>query len=61
MATDSQARKWAQIIYHELAIADKHLNRAIDEGLEVPWQVKSYLRRGWSKMDKLMRMIDDGD
>lgn len=49
----------ATLIYHELAIADKALNKAIDEGLEVPWQVKSYLRRGWWKSGKLMRLLND--
>ena len=49
----------AKLIELELAVADKALNKAIDEGLEVPWQVKSYLRRGWWKMGQLSRMLND--
>ncbi len=57
--SEEAAPSLAKIIYHELAIADKALNEAIDEGLEVPWQVKSYLRRGWWKSGELMRLLDD--
>ena len=57
--TEKQAASLAKIIYHELAIADKALNKAIDEGLEVPWQVKSYLRRGWWKSGQLKQLLND--
>ena len=56
---EEAAPSLAIIIYHELAIADKVLNKAIDEGLEVPWQVKSYLRRGWWQSGELMRLLND--
>ena len=57
--TEQYAASLAKIIYYELAIADKALNKAIDEGLEVPWQVKSYLRRGWWKSGQLERLLND--
>ncbi len=49
----------AKIIEAEINIAYTALHKALDNGLEVPWQLKSYLGRSRWKMEQLSRLLDD--